>query len=87
MRDTRRAALVRPCTWLDNLSRIEAMLEQSSDFHEIVSNDVSVPRRAAIHDEVHELRRIIEDTVLSATRLLRLRYARIARDFFLIIER
>jgi hypothetical protein len=48
---------------------------------------VSVPRRAAIHDEVHELRRIIEDTVLSATRLLRLRYARIARDFFLIIER
>ena len=46
---------------LDNLSRIEAILEQPSDFHEIVSDDVPVSRRTVIHDEVRELRRIIED--------------------------
>jgi len=46
---------------LDNLSRIEAILEQLSDFREIVRDDVPVQRRAAIHDEVYELRRIIED--------------------------
>ena len=46
---------------LDNLSRIEAILEQPSDFYEIVSDDVPLPRRTAIRDEVYELRRIIED--------------------------
>jgi hypothetical protein len=47
---------------LHNLSRIEAILEQPSDFHEIVCDDVPMSRRTAIRDEVHELRRIIEDT-------------------------
>jgi len=46
---------------LDNLSRIEAILEQSSDFHEIVCDDVPTSKRTAIRDEVRELRRIIED--------------------------
>jgi len=46
---------------LDNLSRIEAILEQSSDFHEIVCDDVPMSKRTAIRDEVRELRRIIED--------------------------
>ena len=46
---------------LENLSRIESILEQPSDFHEIVCDDVPVSRRAAIRDEVHELRRFIED--------------------------
>jgi hypothetical protein len=46
---------------LDNLDKIETILEQPSDFHEIVCDDVPVSTRAAIHDEVHELRRIIED--------------------------
>jgi polyhydroxyalkanoate synthesis regulator phasin len=46
---------------LDNLSRIEAILEQPSDFHEIVCDDVPMSRRRAIHNEVYELRRIIED--------------------------
>ena len=46
---------------LDNLSRIEAILEQPSDFHEIVCDDVPMSQRKAIHVEVRELRRIIED--------------------------
>ena len=46
---------------LDNLSKIEAILEQPSNFHEIVCDDVLMSRRTAIHNEVEELRRIIED--------------------------
>jgi hypothetical protein len=46
---------------LENLSRIQAILEQPSDFHEVVCDDVPGSRRTVIHDEVHELRRIIED--------------------------
>jgi hypothetical protein len=46
---------------LDNLSRIEAILEQPSDFHEIVCDDVPMSKRTAIRDEVRELRRMIED--------------------------
>ncbi len=46
---------------LDNLDKIETILEQPSDFHEIVCDDVPVARHRAIDDEVHELRRIIED--------------------------
>jgi len=46
---------------LDNLDRIETILEQTSDFHEIVYDEVPMSRRRAIHDEVYELRRIIED--------------------------
>jgi hypothetical protein len=46
---------------LDNLSRIEVILEQSSNFHEIVCDDLPMSRRTAIRDEVHELRRIIEN--------------------------
>jgi sulfur relay (sulfurtransferase) DsrC/TusE family protein len=46
---------------LDNLSRLEAILEQPSDFHEIVCDDVPISRRTAIRDEVWELRRIVKD--------------------------
>ncbi|MGB9372330.1 MAG: hypothetical protein WCB79_10435 [Halobacteriota archaeon] len=46
---------------LDNLSSIKAILEQPSDFREIVRDDVPLPRRAAIHNEVSEPRMIIEE--------------------------
>ncbi len=62
---------------LDNLSRIETVLEQPSDFHEIVRDDVPMSRRTTIRDEVRELRRIIEDIferfALSATEVSRQR--------------
>ncbi len=47
-------------TALLNLRAIEAVLEQSSDFHEIVYDDVPPLQKTAIRAEVRELRRIIE---------------------------